>query len=62
MLVLTPLPELLRDTERLQQIIYGAILVLCLIFVPAGLSTLLRMPWRAKAARAEVTAHAKAAS
>jgi branched-chain amino acid transport system permease protein len=42
-LVLTPLPELLRDTERMQQIIYGAALVLSLIFVPAGLSSLFRM-------------------
>lgn len=61
-LVLTPLPELLRDTERLQQIIYGAVLVLCLIFVPSGLSSLLRMPRRAKLASTGATASAEASS
>lgn len=47
--VLTPLPELLRETQSFQQIIYGAVLVLCLLFVPEGLSSiprLLRGRWR----------------
>jgi branched-chain amino acid transport system permease protein len=41
-LVLTPLPELLRATQGLQHIIYGAVLVLCLLFVPDGLSSIPR--------------------
>lgn len=63
-LALTPLPELLRDTGRLQQIIYGAVLVLSLIFVPAGLSSLLCVPrWLrpAETTRAAVAAPARAA-
>ncbi|MET0677019.1 MAG: branched-chain amino acid ABC transporter permease [Bradyrhizobium sp.] len=44
-LVLTPLPELLRSTEGLQHIIYGAILVLSLMFVPNGLASLVQV-WR----------------
>lgn len=46
-LVLTPLPELLRSTEGLQHIIYGAVLVLCLMFVPNGLASLVQI-WRAR--------------
>ncbi|QIO34847.1 branched-chain amino acid ABC transporter permease [Bradyrhizobium sp. 1(2017)] len=46
-LVLTPLPELLRSTEGLQHIIYGAVLVLCLIFVPNGLASLVQT-WRSR--------------
>ena len=46
-LVLTPLPELLRATEGLQHIIYGAMLVLCLMFVPNGLVSLAQI-WRAR--------------
>lgn len=46
-LVLTPLPELLRTTEGLQHIIYGTMLVLCLMFVPNGLASLPQM-WRAR--------------
>jgi branched-chain amino acid transport system permease protein len=46
-LVLTPLPELLRVTEGLQHIVYGAMLVLCLMFVPNGLASLAQM-WRAR--------------
>lgn len=46
-LVLTPLPELLRATEGLQHIIYGTMLVLCLMFVPNGLASLAQM-WRAR--------------
>lgn len=41
-LVLTPLPEMLRATQGLQHIIYGAVLVLCLLFVPDGLASLPR--------------------
>lgn len=41
-LVMTPLPEVLRATEGLQHIIYGLILVLCLLFVPNGLASLPR--------------------
>lgn len=41
-LVLTPLPEMLRATQGLQHIIYGAVLVLCLLFVPEGLSSIPR--------------------
>ncbi len=37
---LTPLPELLRDAEAFQNIIYGAILILVLMFLPDGLVTL----------------------
>jgi branched-chain amino acid transport system permease protein len=40
--VLTPLPEMLRATQGLQHIIYGAVLVLCLLFVPDGLASLSR--------------------
>lgn len=46
-LVLTPLPELLRATEGLQHIIYGAMLVLCLMFVPNGLASLAQI-WRVR--------------
>ena len=46
-LVLTPLPELLRSTEGLQHIIYGTVLVLCLMFVPNGLASLVQI-WRAR--------------
>ncbi|WP_354225864.1 branched-chain amino acid ABC transporter permease [Bradyrhizobium sp. F1.4.3] len=46
-LVLTPLPELLRATEGLQHIIYGAMLVLCLMFVPNGLASLV-LSWRSR--------------
>nr|WP_276575415.1 branched-chain amino acid ABC transporter permease [Bradyrhizobium sp. Oc8] len=46
-LVLTPLPELLRSTEGLQHIIYGTMLVLCLMFVPNGLASLVHT-WRAR--------------
>jgi branched-chain amino acid transport system permease protein len=42
-LVLTPLPELLRSTEGLQHIIYGTMLVLCLMFVPNGLASLVHI-------------------
>jgi branched-chain amino acid transport system permease protein len=41
-LVLTPLPEMLRATQGLQHIIYGGVLVLCLLFVPDGLASLPR--------------------
>lgn len=37
---LTPLPELLRGTEAFQNIIYGAILIVILLFLPGGLVTL----------------------
>lgn len=46
-LVLTPLPELLRVAEGMQHIIYGAMLVLCLMFVPNGLASLAQI-WRAR--------------
>jgi branched-chain amino acid transport system permease protein len=48
-LVLTPLPELLRSAQGLQHIVYGAILVLSLLFVPDGLASLPRVlakAWR----------------
>lgn len=38
--VITPLPELLRDFEGLQHIIYGAILILVLRLLPGGLVSL----------------------
>lgn len=57
-LVLTPLPELLRDAAQLQQIIYGVILVLCLIFVPTGLASLLR--WRRRRDRRTAVPNATA--
>lgn len=44
-LVLTPLPELLRDALQYQQIIYGVVLVVCLMFLPQGLASL-RGRWR----------------
>lgn len=50
-LVMTPLPELLRATEGWQHIIYGVILVLCLLFVPEGLS---RLPQKLRALRRPV--------
>lgn len=39
-LVLTPLPEMLRAMQGLQHIIYGGVLVLCLLFVPNGLASI----------------------
>ncbi|MCC7286592.1 MAG: branched-chain amino acid ABC transporter permease [Burkholderiaceae bacterium] len=38
--LLTPLPELLRNFAGYQQIIYGCVLILVLIFVPNGLTSL----------------------
>ncbi|HVY88881.1 MAG TPA: branched-chain amino acid ABC transporter permease [Hyphomonadaceae bacterium] len=46
--VLTPLPEMLRATQGLQHIIYGAVLVLSLLFVPDGLASI---PQRLRKAR-----------
>lgn len=37
---ITPLPELLRDAREFQQIIYGAVLIGVLMFLPGGLITL----------------------
>lgn len=54
-LVLTPLPELLRSTEGLQHIIYGTVLVLCLMFVPNGLASLVQT-WRSRQRPATTTA------
>ena len=42
-LVLTPLPELLRSAQGLQHVVYGAILVVSLLFVPDGLASLPRV-------------------
>ena len=39
-LVLTPLPELLRSAQGLQHVVYGANLVVSLLFVPDGLASL----------------------
>jgi branched-chain amino acid transport system permease protein len=39
-LIITPLPELLRATGGLQHIIYGAILILVLQFLPDGVASL----------------------
>lgn len=36
-LFLTPLPELLRDAEEYQHVAYGVILILTVLFLPAGL-------------------------
>jgi branched-chain amino acid transport system permease protein len=54
-LVLTPLPELLRATDGLQHIIYGGMLVLCLMFVPSGLASLVQI-WRLRRAPAGAAA------
>lgn len=54
-LVLTPLPELLRSTEGLQHIIYGTVLVLCLMFVPNGLASLVQT-WPSRQRPATTTA------
>lgn len=51
-LVLTPLPEMLRSTQGLQHIIYGGVLVLCLLFVPDGLASLPRVLRKWKGDRA----------
>ncbi|GGE34505.1 hypothetical protein GCM10007276_09900 [Agaricicola taiwanensis] len=39
-LIITPLPELLRDTGGFQHIIYGAILILVLQFLPDGIASI----------------------
>lgn len=57
-LVMTPLPEVLRSTEGLQHIIYGVILVLCLLFVPEGLS---RLPQKLRHLRGPAPAASAAA-
>lgn len=44
-LVLTPLPELLRETLALQHILYGAALILVLRFLPEGLGGLADRLW-----------------
>lgn len=37
---ITPLPEVLRGAQEYQQILYGAVLIVILIFLPGGLITL----------------------
>ncbi len=37
---ITPLPELLRGVQEMQHVVYGAILILVLRFLPAGLASL----------------------
>jgi branched-chain amino acid transport system permease protein len=45
-LVLTSLPEILRDYQAYQEIIYGFILLFILIFMPRGISgALKRFRW-----------------
>ena len=42
---ITPLPEVLRDAKEFQQILYGAVLIAVLMFLPDGLTSLWhRMP------------------
>lgn len=41
-LLLTALPELLRETQSLQEIAYGVLLVVFMIFAPRGIAGLLR--------------------
>jgi branched-chain amino acid transport system permease protein len=60
--VLTPLPEMLRATQGLQLIIYGGVLVLCLLFVPDGLASIPRRlsAWRSTdAAKAPLPAETR---
>lgn len=49
--LLTPLPELLRNFVGYQQIIYGVVLILVLIFVPNGLTSLPGVLRRGRAAK-----------
>ncbi len=44
-LFLTFLPELLRSVENFDILIYGAILVLCMMFLPGGLAEGVRRGW-----------------
>lgn len=48
---LTPLPELLREAKAYQHVLYGAILVLVLMFLPNGLVSLRQVVARLVAAR-----------
>lgn len=43
--ILIPLPELLRDLQQYQRLIYGLTLILLLLFMPQGLAGLWRK-WR----------------
>jgi len=51
--LLTPLPELLRSVVGYQQIIYGVVLILVLIFLPNGLASLPGMLRRRRLANGE---------
>lgn len=51
-IVLTPLPELLRSTQGLQHVLYGAVLIVVLLFLRDGLVSL---PQRFSAVRARLS-------
>jgi branched-chain amino acid transport system permease protein len=52
---ITPLPELLRGAQELQHVIYGAILILVLRFLPAGIASV-----AARRKRSDVPTHSVA--
>jgi ABC-type branched-subunit amino acid transport system permease subunit/ABC-type branched-subunit amino acid transport system ATPase component len=54
--VVTALPEMLRAVSEYRLLIFGAILIGCVLFVPGGLISLLRRPWRSS--RSKPTAKA----
>lgn len=47
-LVLTPLPELFRGAVQLQQVLYGAALIVILRFLPGGIASLMQRLRRAR--------------
>jgi branched-chain amino acid transport system permease protein len=47
-LLLVPLPEFLRDAKQYQQLIYGVLLIIFLLFMPDGLYGVLQRFWRRK--------------
>ena len=39
---MTALPEVLRDFQGLQEVIYGAVLIVCVVVMPGGIAGLLQ--------------------
>ncbi len=54
--VVTALPEMLRPVSEYRLLIFGMILIGCVLFVPGGLSALLRRSWRSSVTRSSAEA------
>ncbi|VWX61754.1 conserved membrane hypothetical protein [Burkholderiales bacterium 8X] len=47
-LLLVPLPEFLRDAKQYQQLLYGGLLIVFLMFMPNGIHGVIARIWRAR--------------